>query len=155
MGGRSVLNASFPKCIARGPGGAAFSPSIRLGFQMFLGNGLSACIILLLLLLTALGGGIQRNRHCVIAHIAQITNSHNRPVAYTWATTQMQRNWCLLWHLGQTRCSFDCHSGYKCFDVSWICCCRCQSLCPYIWFLVEVQWEEKYSVLFYRTGKIE
>lgn len=117
MGGGKCPKCIIPQMYCKGPRGAAFSPSIRLGFQMFLGNGLSTCVIHLLLLLTALGGGIQRNRHCVIAHIAQITDRYIMPVAYTWATTQIQRNWCLLWNLGQTRCSFDGDSHYNCFDV--------------------------------------
>lgn len=78
-GGGSVLNASFPKRIAEGPRGSVCSPSIRLGFQMFPGNGLSTCIILLLLL-TAWRWEFQSTQHYALAYIQLITDGWNKPL---------------------------------------------------------------------------
>lgn len=77
-GGYGVLNASFPKRIAEGPRGCVGSPSIRLGFQMFPGNGLSTCIILLLLL-TAWRREIQSTQRSALAHAQHNTDGHNKP----------------------------------------------------------------------------
>lgn len=90
-GGYGVLNASFPKRIAEGPRGCVGSPSIRLGFQMFPGNGLSTCIILLFLLLTAWRREIQSTQRSALAHAQHNTDGHNKP----WAG-----NWSLLWNFG-------------------------------------------------------
>jgi len=65
----------WPKCISpqmhrEGPRGAARSPSISLGFQMFPGNGLSTCIILFLLLVTAWGENPKHSVLCCSLHTA-------------------------------------------------------------------------------------
>lgn len=84
----------WPKCISpqthcEGLGGAARSPSVRLGFQMFPSNGLSTCIILFLLLLTA-WGRIRSTRRCAVAHIQQITDYwYKKPVTYGCVRTQI------------------------------------------------------------------
>ncbi len=82
----------WPKCISpqthrKGPRGAARSQSVRLGFQMFPGNGLSTCIILFLLL-TA-WGRIRSTQHCAVAYIQQLTDGYKKPITYSLARTQM------------------------------------------------------------------
>lgn len=94
----------WPKCISpqthrKGPRGAALSPSIRLGFQMFPGNGLSTCIILFLLL-TA-WGRIQSTQHRAVAHIQQITDGYKKPITYSLTRAQLLLReidvCCVMW----------------------------------------------------------
>lgn len=112
-----------PKCISPQthrdrPRGAAHSLSIRLGFQMFPGNGLSTCIILFLLLLMA-WGRIQSTQRCAVAHIQQITAGYKKPITYSWARTQT-----LLQETGVVKCGkiqhlffFTCDSGGQWLEV--------------------------------------
>lgn len=93
----------WPKCISpqmhhEGPRGAARSPSIRLGFQMFPGNGLSTCIMLFLLL-TA-WGRIQSTQHCAVAYIQKISDRCKKPITCNLGRTH------ILFNAGKS-CSFS------------------------------------------------